>query len=276
MIIDGVKISETKMERLKNEIEKIKNTGINPKMKIILIGNDYGSIVYSKAKMRRGSKLGIDVDLDRYDSISREDLIKLLKRYSKSDDIHGIMIETPVPGINYYDVVNEIPFYKDVDGMTSYNLGNLYLKNEFIAPATARAVVDILDYINIKSGNVAIINRSPVVGRPLSMMLLNRDFTVTVCHSKTVNIKEITRSSDIVVVAVGKPNFLDRSYVSDKNIIIDVGINYLNGKTCGDADYENIKDYVNAITPVPGGVGPVTATDIFENFINGLKYQIKG
>ncbi|AAT43656.1 bifunctional methylenetetrahydrofolate dehydrogenase/methenyltetrahydrofolate cyclohydrolase FolD [Picrophilus oshimae] len=276
MIIDGVKISETKMERLKNEIEKIKNTGINPKMKIILIGNDYGSVVYSKAKMRRGSKLGIDVDLDRYDSISREDLIKLLKRYSQSDDIHGIMIETPVPGINYYDVVNEIPFYKDVDGMTSYNLGNLYLKNEFIAPATARAVVDILDYINIKSGNVAIINRSPVVGRPLSMMLLNRDFTVTVCHSRTVNINEITRSSDIVVVAVGKPNFLDRSYVSDKNIIIDVGINYLNGKTCGDADYENIKDYVNAITPVPGGVGPVTATDIFENFINGLKYQIKG
>ncbi len=275
MIIDGNKIAEEKMGILKKDIDKIKDKGIKPRMKIILVGNDYGSIVYSKAKLRRGSRLGIDVDIERHDHISKDDMIKLLTKYSNDDSIHGIMIETPVPGINYYEIVNEIPFYKDVDGMTSFNLGNLYLKDEFIAPATARAVIDILDYMNIKSGKVSIINRSPVVGRPLSMMLLNRDFTVTVCHSKTENINDITKNSDIIVIAIGKPNFLNKSYVSNKSIVIDVGINYLNGKTCGDANYDDIKDYVHAITPVPGGVGPVTATDIFENFVNGLKYQFK-
>ena len=186
------------------------------------------------------------------------------------------MVESPLPPpLNFQEVVDNISFYKDTDGMTSFNQGNLYTKNEMIAPATARAVVDILEYYKIQPGNVCIINRSAVVGRPLAMLLLNRDYTVTLCHSKTVDIKRIARENNVLVVAIGKPDYIDESYVTSESTVIDVGINYSGNKISGDVNFDSVSNKAKNITPVPGGVGIVTATDIFENFLNGMKYQIK-
>ncbi len=277
MILDGKIVAKNKMEIIKKNIDIIIDKyKFNPELKLIQIGNDEATNIYANSKIKRGKKLGINVTLDKFDNISKELLINKIKNYSLDKNINGIMVESPLPyNLNFYDIVNYIPFYKDSDGMTSYNEGNLSLKNEMIAPATARAVIDILEYYNIKERNAVIINRSPVVGRPLSMMLLNRDYTVTVCHSKTENIKKITKDNDIIIVAVGKKNFIDNTFVNKNSIIIDVGINYENNKIYGDANYNDLLNNVKAITPVPGGVGIVTSTDIFINFLNGLNYQLK-
>ena len=276
MLLDGKIVAKNKMSIIKENVDRIIDKyKFTPELKLIQIGNDEASNIYVRSKINRGKKLGINVTLERFDNVSKKMLIDKIKNYSIKKDINGIMIESPLPeNLNFYEIINYIPFYKDSDGMTSYNEGNLSLRNEMIAPATARAVVDILEYYNIKERNAVIINRSPVVGRPLSMMLLNRDYTVTICHSKTENIKNITENSNIIVVAVGKKNFLDESFTNKNSIIIDVGINYENNNVYGDADYNNLVDKVKAITPVPGGVGIVTATDIFQNFLNGLDYQL--
>ena len=276
MLLDGKIVAKNKMSIIKENVDRIIDKyKFTPELKLIQIGNDEASNIYVRSKINRGKKLGINVTLERFDNVSKKMLIDKIKNYSIKKDINGIMIESPLPeNLNFYEIINYIPFYKDSDGMTSYNEGNLSLKNEMIAPATARAVVDILEYYNIKERNAVIINRSPVVGRPLSMMLLNRDYTVTICHSKTENIKYITGNSNIIIVAVGKKNFLDESFTNKNSIIIDVGINYENNNVYGDADYNNLVDKVKAITPVPGGVGIVTATDIFQNFLNGLDYQL--
>ncbi len=276
MILDGRIVAKNKMDIIKESIDNIIDKyKFTPELKLIQIGNDEASSIYARSKINRGKKLGINVTLEKFDNISKKMLIDKIKDYSIKKDINGIMIESPLPeNLNFYEIINYVPFYKDSDGMTSYNEGNLSLRNEMIAPATARAVVDILEYYNIKERNAAVINRSPVVGRPLSMMLLNRDYTVTICHSKTENIKNITGNSNIIVVAVGKKNFLDESFTNKNSIIIDVGINYENNNVYGDADYNNLVDKVKAITPVPGGVGIVTSTDIFQNFVNGLDYQL--
>ncbi len=277
MILDGNVISISKMDYIKKEIDSIKNThGIEPELKLIQVGNDSASTIYANAKIKRGKKLGINVTLDKYDAIDERGLASIIKKHSENVNIHGIMIESPLPyNIDYNKIIRNVPYYKDTDGLNPYNLGNLDLRNESIAPATARAVIDILEYYGFMDGNVCIINRSAVVGRPLSMMLLNRNYTVTLCHSKTPNIQEISVRSNVIVVAVGKKNFLNEKYITDKSIVVDVGINYENNHIYGDADFDGINKIVKAITPVPGGVGPVTATDIFHNFLNGLKIQLE-
>ena len=277
MLLDGKIVANKKMLKIKSEIDTIKDKyKITPKLQLIQIGNDPASTIYANSKIKRGDKLGVDVELKNFASIDQKSLIDYVKSCNGRDDIYGIMIESPLPpGLNFYNTVNNISFYKDSDGMTPYNQGNLAMKNEMIAPATARAVIDIIEYYKVPGNTVCIINRSPVVGRPLSMLLLNRDYTVTLCHSKTPDIRKISRESDIVVVAVGVSGFLDNDYVKPDSTVIDVGINYSGKKITGDANFSVLEKYIENITPVPGGIGIVTATDIFENFLNGLKYQLE-
>ncbi len=276
MILDGKIVAETKMDYIRSEIDSIKDKyHFIPELRLVQAGNDSASTIYARAKIRRGAKLGINVTMDHFENINYNELEKHIQTLNSLNEINGIMVESPLPdGMDFNGLVNNISFYKDTDGMTATNQGMLALKNETIVPATARAVIDILEYYKIAGRNACIINRSPVVGRPLSMLLLNRDYTVTVCHSKTDNIKDISRRNDIVIVAVGKPDFLDGAYVNRDSTVIDVGINYINDKITGDAAFESIKDAVKNITPVPGGVGIVTSTDIFINFLGGLKYQL--
>ncbi|MEM0139580.1 MAG: bifunctional 5,10-methylenetetrahydrofolate dehydrogenase/5,10-methenyltetrahydrofolate cyclohydrolase [Ferroplasma sp.] len=276
MILDGKIVSKNRMEYLKKGFDEISDKyRIVPELRLVQVGNDEASTVYARAKIKRGNSLGINVVLDHFDSLSEEELIKYIRQLNSKSSINGIMIESPLPGkLNFNRVLENISFYRDVDGMTSTNQGQLGLRNELIAPATARAVIDILEYYKIEGKNACIINRSPVVGRPLSMLLLNRDYTVTICHSRTDDIRKLSNNNDIIVVAVGKPNFLDESYVNASSTVIDVGINYIDGKITGDADFNSINSKVKNITPVPGGVGIVTSTDIFLNLLNGMQYQL--
>ncbi|WP_297218139.1 bifunctional 5,10-methylenetetrahydrofolate dehydrogenase/5,10-methenyltetrahydrofolate cyclohydrolase [Thermoplasma sp.] len=270
-ILSGEEIAEKKANDLRAKIEKL---GLEPSLKLIQLGNDEAASIYARAKIRRGKKIGIKVDLERYDEISASDLLRRIKEIADDPTINGLMIENPLPkGFDYYEIVKEIPYYKDVDALSPYNQGLIALNREFLVPATPRAVIDILDHYGYHETTVTIINRSPVVGRPLSMMLLNRNYTVSVCHSKTPNITAYTKNAKVVVVAVGRPGFLKSSMVSDDSVVVDVGINYVNDRVVGDADFEDVSKHVEAVTPVPGGVGPITATNILENVVRAAEFQ---
>ncbi len=238
----------------------------------IIAGEDKASIVYAKSKIKTLRKLGFDGEIDKVNS--EREMLKKIEELNGRDDVHGIMVEFPLP--KRYDAIkvhSAISPIKDVDGMNPVNYGYLLLGHEILTPNTPRAVIRILESItDIEGKNVVIINRTPVVGKPLAMMLLNRHATPTVCHSKTKNLKEKTKSADIVVVAVGHANFLTADMVRDDTIVIDVGINVVDGKLQGDADFEAIEKKAK-ITPVPGGVGAVTTACMVENLVKAAKLQ---
>ncbi|MGC8608850.1 MAG: tetrahydrofolate dehydrogenase/cyclohydrolase catalytic domain-containing protein [Thermoplasmata archaeon] len=275
-MLDGNEIAKKKMADLTSRVEKLPS---KPTLALIQIGNDESSNVYVRAKMKRAHSVGIEAKLYKYETMTQPELLERLKEFSDDSSVNAIMIENPLPpGFDYYEIAKAIPYYKDVDALSPVNQGSLNINREFMVPATPRAVVDILDYYgyDYKSvSSVAIINHSPVVGRPLSMMLLNRNYTVTICHVFTADVRRYTRNAKVVVVAVGKPDFLDRSYVNTDSIVIDVGINYVNGSVKGDVKYDDLNGFIEALTPVPGGVGPVTATNILENVVRTSEFQMK-
>ncbi|OWP56977.1 MAG: bifunctional 5,10-methylene-tetrahydrofolate dehydrogenase/5,10-methylene-tetrahydrofolate cyclohydrolase [Thermoplasmatales archaeon B_DKE] len=276
VILNGTPIAESIIKALKGRVEALKSHGVEPHLFLIQVGRNEAIETYVRAKIRRGAKIGIKVSHKILDeNITYEALNKEIANISGMSDVNGVMIENPLPKhLDFFKAVESIPFYKDVDGMTPTNQGMIALKNEFLTPATAAAVTKILTELHLPGGTTAtIINRSPIVGKPLAMMLLNRDFTVTVCHSKTGDIRSISRNSQVLVTAVGTPNFIDRSYVTEDSIVVDVGINPVDGGIRGDANYEELFGYVRAITPVPGGVGPITATQIMENTVKATEYQ---
>ncbi len=238
----------------------------------IMAGDDEASMVYAKSKIKTLRKLGFDGEIDRVSS--EEEMLKKLEELNERDDVHGIMVEFPLPkGYDSMKVRSAISPIKDVDGMNPVNYGYLLLGNEIMTPNTPRAVIRILESITeLKGKDVVIINRTPVVGKPLAMMLLHRHATPIICHSKTKALKEKTKNADIVVVAVGRANFLTADMVRDDSIVIDVGINVVDGKLRGDADFEAIEKKAK-ITPVPGGVGAVTTACMVENLVKAAKLQ---
>lgn len=272
----GGPLAERMIQSLKTRVDNLKSEGIEPHLFLIQVGGDEAAETYVRAKIKRGKKIGITVSHQQFDAdITYAKLKSEIANISDRKDVTGVMVENPLPKhLDFFKVVEGIPFFKDVDGMTPSSQGMIALRNEFLTPATAAAVVELISSVSPPRGaSVAIINRSPIVGKPLSMMLVNRDYTVTICHSKTPDIRDVTKRSDIVVVAVGRINFLDRTYVSEKSIVIDVGINAVDNGIRGDANYEELDGYVKAITPVPGGVGPLTATLIMENAVRSAEYQ---
>ena len=277
-LIEGKSLADEKMTELAGRVKRMSETnGLVPSLKLLQVGDVEESSIYARAKIKRGKKIGADVSLEKLPSDTTEkELREAIEKYGKDPEINGIMVETPLPGsMNFFSIVESIPYYKDVDGMTPFNHGRISLNNEFLNPATPSSVATLIEREKVNTGEmVTIINRSPIVGKPLSHMLLNRNFTVNVCHSKTVDLREVSRRSKVVVVAVGREKFLDRSFVTENSIVIDVGINYSDNGITGDADFDDLKDYVEAITPVPGGVGPLTATYIFENLVKATEFQL--
>ncbi len=261
-----------------NLAEKIKEKAVEDAhgeklvLHAILAGDDEASIVYAKSKIKVLRELGFEGKIDRVSS--EEEMLKKIEELNARDDVHGIMVEFPLPkGYDAIKVRSAISPLKDVDGMNPVNYGYLLMGDEIMTPNTPRAVIKILESITeLKGKDVVIINRTPVVGKPLAMMLLNRHATPTVCHSKTKNLKEKTKNADIVVVAVGHANFLTADMVRDDTIVIDVGINVVDGKLRGDADFEEIEKKAK-ITPVPGGVGAVTTACMVENLVKAAKLQ---
>ncbi len=269
-LLEGIKGSITK------SINGERDKGNSPTMAIMRIGNDPASEFYFRAKLKKASELGVETRAITMDEgVSTQDVVDHLDQMVKDPLVHGIMIESPVPAqLDYKTLVNRIPWYKDIDGATYENLGRLMSGMPALVAATPLAVMEYVSSFNIPSGSTfAVINRTITVGRPLSQLLLNSNFTPTVCHSRTRNIGKLCRSSDVIVVAAGKPGFLGPQMVTADSIVIDVGINSVKGKVVGDAKFDEIKDIVKLITPVPGGVGSLTSTLIFLNLLQAMGYQ---
>lgn len=270
-MIDGKAVANEKKEKLRENVPGlIDELGRMPSLRLVSVGDDEASMSYVRSKMKYGKNIGVEVIHSPLPGDSSgEQVADELKRFSRDEKTDGIVLEAPVPkGLNHAELAANITPEKDVDCITEVNQGRIALNREYLLPATANAIMTLIELQEIPRGShVTVINRSPVIGRPLSNMLLNRDYTVTVCHSKTPDIKRIARESDLVVVGVGKANFLTRDYVTSESIVIDAGINFIDGKMTGDADFSSLEPYVKAITPVPGGVGPVTTACMFENLL---------
>lgn len=241
--------------------------GRMPSLVSLIIGDSREANVYAQAKVRSGRRIGVDVSIRNMGpSAGQEKIEEEIRKLSSNTQVDGIILENPVPaGLNYISLLSCISPLKDVDCMTPYNQGLITMKSPVVLPATADAVNQILLENFPEVTDVVIINRSVVVGKPLAMMLINRDCTVTVCHSKTVNLREKTKGAGAVVVAVGHENFLGTDYVNKESVVIDVGINSTENGVRGDADFTSLNGFVKAITPVPGGVGKLTSVKIFQN-----------
>lgn len=273
-VIDGKLLASKLREDLKQEIEL---NNLHPGLAIIYIGSNAASGVYVRNKMNVCKELGIECNLYKFDSdVKEQDIIDKIKMLNDDKKVHGIIIQSPVPKGYNEDLLNSyIAKEKDVDGFGIYNMGCLASNKEEIKSATPYGIIKMLESENvlIEGKNVVIVGRSKIVGRPMALMFLNRDATVTIAHSKTKNLKDITKKADILVVAIGKPGFIKKDYVKKGAIIIDVGINRIDGKIVGDVDFLNVKKKASLITPVPGGVGPMTITMLLSNVVEMAKKQ---
>ena len=253
-VIDGKKVAEKMKDKLK---ECIKSLDITPRLAIISIGDNEANAIYIKNKINTCTEIGIKAYEYKFNQDStEEEIISCIKELNDDTSIHGIIIQSPIlPKFDENYLNSFISPNKDVDGFGIANMGALATNQTKTIAATPKGIIELLksENIPIKSQNVVIIGRSNIVGRPLALALLNLDATVTITHSKTKNLKEITKNADILIVAIGKPNFITNEYIKENAIIIDVGINRNAGKLCGDVDFESVKDKVSYITPVPGG-----------------------
>lgn len=275
-IIDGKALAKTIRGNLKSEVEDLKKNGIQPKLAVIMVGEDKASKIYVKNKSKACEELGIEYE--EYllkEETTMEELLNLIHKLNNDDKIHGILLQSPLPKhLNIDEAFREISPDKDVDGFNPVNVGKLCLNQDGFVSCTPNGVVKMLEEYNIptEGANTVIIGRSNIVGKPLVQCLLNKNATVTVCHSKTKDIEKITQKADIVIAALGKPNFVKSDMVKEGSVIIDVGINRLdNGKIVGDIDFENVEKKASYITPVPGGVGPMTVAMLMSNVVKAAK-----
>lgn len=279
-IMDGKSISEGMLKELKKRVNVLKKRGIQPRFAIILIGDKPASKMYVEKKIKSSGDIGIKAELHKFPKHVKESkILKTIEKLNFNEDVHGILVQLPLPRhLNERKVIDSVCPKKDVDGLTTYNLGNLFAGEAKFEPCTPKGVMKILDYYNIKieGKNVVIVGRSNLVGKPLSAMFLKKNATVTVCHSKTKDLKKHTRGADILVVAVGKPNFITGDMIkNDSVVVVDVGINRFGGKVTGDVYFKSVEYKVSHITPVPGGVGPLTVAMVLENTIISAERSLK-
>lgn len=280
-LFKGKAVSDSIGEYLKFEIDYLSENGITPKLLVIRVGEKEDDVAYENGIRRKFSTLGIDVETSALDkACDTEDVVTAVERANNDVSVHGVIIMRPLP--KYIDdaaVCSALSPDKDVDGITDRSLAGVFAgKEDGFSPCTARACIEILDFygVELTGKRVAVIGRSLVVGKPLSMMLIKRNATVTICHTKTTDIKEICKQSDIIVAAAGSPKMVDRSYLSLNQVIIDVGINVDgDGNLCGDVDLEACKKSAFALSPVPGGVGTVTSAVLARSVVYAAKRAAK-
>lgn len=267
ILIEGNKLKEKIIRDLK---EKTKSLPRPIKIAIIQVGNNESSTIYINQKKKLEQEINILINHIKLQGETKEqEIIKKINALNKDKEIDGIMVQLPLPKhLNQKIIVNAIDENKDIDGLTDPNIIKLYNNNYTLAPCTPIGILKLLELykIDIKEKNIVILGRSDIVGKPLSLLLTNSNATVTLCHSKTKDVKKITNKADILISAIGKPKLITKDYIKKDAIIIDVGINKdENGKLCGDVDFEDVKDKVSYITPVPKGVGPATIAMFLEN-----------
>lgn len=276
VLIDGKKISGQIRNRLAEEVQELKKkTGKTPGLATVLVGDDPASAVYVRNKNKICGELGFQSFEQKLSAdTSEEQLLQLVGELNSNKNIHGILVQLPLPDqIDSEKILQAIDPKKDVDGFHPVNVGKLVVGNALLTPCTPTGIIELLDHydIEISGKHAVIIGRSNIVGKPVSMLLLQRNATITICHSRTQDLEEVTRSADIIVAAVGRANFVTEEMVSEGTVVIDVGINRVDGKLTGDVDFEPVSKKASHITPVPGGVGPMTIALLMENTLKAFK-----
>ncbi len=278
MIISGKEISVKIKDQLKEEVLKIKDEYQRlPKLAVILVGDNQASQVYVRNKERGCAYIGIESLKITHDaSFSEAELLKEIEQLNQDDTVDGILVQLPLPKhINEDKVLEAIDPSKDVDGFHPQNVAKLFLGQKSLVPCTPKGMMVLLDEINydLTGKEVVVVGRSNIVGKPVALLCLQKNATVTIAHSRTKNLKEVCKRADVLIAAVGRPKMINSEYVKEGAVVLDVGINRdENNKLCGDVDFEDVKDLVHAITPVPGGIGPMTITMLLQNTLEAF-YQ---
>lgn len=277
-IIDGKEVSSYVKQQVKLQTDILKQQGITPCLAVIIVEGDPASRVYVNNKKRACEVCGIkSLEYALAGDVSEEELLALIDKLNNDSSVNGILCQLPVPKhIDEKKVIDAISPAKDVDGFSAENVGKIWLGDYSISPCTPMGVIELLDYykIDVQGKNCVVVGRSNIVGKPMAALLLERNATVTVCHSKTKDLASFTKNADIIVAAVGRAGFITADMVSEGAVVIDVGINRLSdGKLAGDVDFEAIKEKASYITPVPGGCGPMTIAVLMKNTIEATKMQ---
>ena len=279
ILIDGKKVSAEVRNRLAEETKILKEkTGKEPGLATVLVGDDPASAVYVRNKNKTCRELGFQSFENQLSSgTTEEKLLNLIDDLNSNPNVHGILVQLPLPDqIDSEKILKAIDPKKDVDGFHPVNVGKLVVGSALLTPCTPTGIIKLLDHygIQISGKHAAIIGRSNIVGKPVSMLLLHRNATITICHSRTENLGEITRGADILIAAVGRPHFVTENMVGKGAVVIDVGINRVDGKLTGDVEFEPVSKKASYITPVPGGVGPMTIALLMENTLKAFKDSI--
>ncbi len=275
-LIDGKLISKQIKDELKEKVAQLKEKGITPCLAVIQVGKDPASSVYVNNKKKACTYIGIDsLAYELEETIKQEELLELIHDLNQNPKVNGILVQLPLPKhIDENVIIHAISPKKDVDGFHPETVGNMCIGTQGFLPCTPAGVIQLLkrSNIDIAGKECVVIGRSNIVGKPMAMLLLRENGTVTIAHSRTKDLKEVTKRADILVVAIGKPKFITREYVKEGAVVIDVGIHRNeNNKLCGDVDFDDVIDVVSAITPVPGGVGPMTIAMLMDNCVKSIQ-----
>ncbi|WP_129045105.1 bifunctional 5,10-methylenetetrahydrofolate dehydrogenase/5,10-methenyltetrahydrofolate cyclohydrolase [Companilactobacillus metriopterae] len=270
--LNGKEVANTLDQEMMQRVSELKAKGIIPGLSVILVGDSGASSVYVRNKQKRAEKLGINFDLIHFESdVSQDTLLNKIEELNNDNTVDGFIVQLPLPDhINEDKVIKAIDSKKDVDGFSPENVGNLWIGQPNTLPATAAGILMMLDFYNIEieGKNAVVIGRSNIVGKPVSAMLLERNATVTMTHSRTKNLPEVTSQADILIVAIGKAKFVKSNFVKEGAVVVDVGMDRdEEGKLCGDVDYDDVSSKTSYISPVPGGVGPMTITALMDQVI---------
>lgn len=277
-ILDGKMVTKKIRQNLKSEVETLKVNGINPKLAVIMVGEDPSSKIYVRNKSIACNEVGIEYEeFLLSETTTMEELLDLIDKLNKDETIHGILLQSPIPkGLDINEAFRAIDPKKDVDGFNPFNVGKLCLGQDTFVSCTPFGIIKLLGEYNIEieGKNAVVVGRSNIVGKPMMQCLLNKNATVTVCHSKTKDLKEVTKKADILVVAIGRANFITKDMVKEGAVVVDVGINRTDdGKLCGDVEFEEVSKVASYITPVPGGVGPMTIAMLMNNIVKAARLQ---
>ena len=278
LLIDGKKISTEIKDELKITVEELKKQGVETCLAVIQVGDDPASSIYVRNKKGACAYVGIEsLSYELPEETTEEELVKLVKELNENDNVHGILVQLPLPKhINADTIIRTISPDKDVDGFHPESVGRLCIGEPGFVSCTPAGIIQLLKRsgIEIEGKECVVVGRSNIVGKPMSILLLRENGTVTITHSRTKDLKEVTGRADILVVAIGKPKFITADYVKEGAVVIDVGMHRNEeNKLCGDVGFDDIKDKVSAITPVPGGVGPMTIAMLMYNCVEAAKGQ---
>ncbi len=276
-IIDGKIISASVKERVKNSVDELRKQGVTVGLAVIIVGNDPASKVYVANKKKACQSLGIiSEEYALPENTTEKELLDLIEELNRKKSINGILCQLPLPRhLDEKLITNSILPEKDVDAFHPHNVGRIMIGDYDFVPCTPAGIMEMLAYenIDVQGKSCVVIGRSNIVGKPMGMLLLHKNGTVTICHSRTENLKEVCQGADILVAAVGKAGFVTADMVKEGAVVIDVGMNRENGKLCGDVDFDAVKEKASAITPVPGGVGPMTIAMLMQNTLTAARKQ---